>query len=183
MTSTSTAVETSSGFKVLAEAMARRMHPDLEWPSPTPEVEDKLYRYKVSDQFDDLQRVIFHPDIEVSRYGSHTFLTCTVSEYKEKPDGTWGTVIDAEATRKKLAKGMKALQSLGCTIEKEYSDNYFKIVGTFPASGLTITLSADREVACVKRIVGKEYVAPSGGFMRDVVEWDCERIAFSALDV
>lgn len=178
---TSTAVETSSGFKHLGEAMARRMHPDLDWPKPSPEVEDKLFRYELSDQYDDLQRVIFHPDIEVGRYGSPHFITCTVSEWKEV-DGKYGTVIDTEATRRKLAKGMKALQSLGCTIEKEYSNNYFKIIGTF-ASDLKITLSADREVACTKRVVGKKYVPPSGGHYQEVVEWDCERIAFSALDV
>lgn len=164
----------NNSFKILGEAMARRMHPDLDWPKPNAEVKDKLSRYSVMDQLELLWEMSIHPDLEISIGSGIRIMVCTVYDTHY--------TIDIESTQKKLARGMKALQSYGATIEKGYSDDYFKITGTFDC-GLTFTLMANREVACTKRVVGSTYVPPSGGYYREQVEWDCERIAFSALDV
>lgn len=162
------------GFKILGEAMARRMHPDLDWPTPNDDVKDKMQRYATMDQLELLWEMSIHPDLEINLDHSIKIMFCTV--YKMNPYG-----VDVEATQKKMARAMKALRSYGATIEKKYSDDYFTIAGTF-ACGLVYKLMANREVACTKRVVGREYVAPMSGHYREIVEWDCERIAFGALD-
>lgn len=162
-------------YKMLGEAMARRMHPDLDWPKPNKEVKNTIDRYQLIDELELLWKMAVHPDLEIAMDWAPKTMNCTVYSKIFK--------IDPEATRIRLAKAMKALQSFGAKIEKEYDDNYFKIRGTF-SIGMVFTLTANREVACVKRVVGTEYVPPTviKGHTKEIVEWDCERISFSELN-
>lgn len=162
--------------KVYIEANARRMHPDLYADIPPSEaVKELIDRYRMSDEFALLSEWFAVRDIPLP-WSARQSINVTVSNY----DSTSNTMkIDTEATKKVLARIVQKARQLGYGIEKSYSDDYFH-VKVIITEKLEVTYSANRQTVCKRIVVGKKLVPER---YEDVVEYDCERIALSAIEV
>lgn len=162
--------------KVYVEACARRMHPDLDWPTPSDEVKELMERYGKSDKYDALSEWFSHRNIPTP-YGVAEYINVTVSHYNTT---TYKSEIDAQETRKVLARIVQTARKLGHDVTKEYADDYFKVIVTLNPVGCKVTYVANRESMCERKVVGKKYVPAT---YVDEVEYNCERVALTALDV
>jgi hypothetical protein len=165
----------SSRERAYAEIVARDIHPDLfEGVPESDDVKDLRKRFDYADQLEDLRRVWLDDRFGLGYSPLSSSISCTVHNYDGQFSGTG--YIDAKASRELLMRRARALRSMGCTIRKEYHDNYYYIKGEFP-SGLVVTLMVDRAAVCEKKVVGQEWIEPMKGHYRDVVEWTCEPIS------
>ena len=165
----------SNRERAYAEIVARDIHPDLfEGVPESNDVKDLSKRFHYADQLEDLRKVWLDDRFGLGYSPLSSAISCTVHTTTGSLRGTgW---IDAKASRELLMRRARALRSMGCTIRKEYHDNYYYIKGEFP-SGLVVTLMVDRAAVCEKKVVGQEWVEPMKGHYRDVVEWTCEPIS------
>jgi hypothetical protein len=168
--------------KVVAEVWARSMHPDLYADVPASEAAQELQkRYNYCDQLDDLARIYTHPDIDLPYSVGNCSVSVTQYDFGQKNGGTeQNGYIDEETTKRKMAAAMRALKSLGASIEKHYSDSSFSISATFE-SGLVFRVNTNRAVLCEKKVIDRIWVEPSQGYYKEVVEWDCNPV--SLMDV
>jgi hypothetical protein len=98
--------------------------------------------------------------------------------------------IDVDATLDMLAKITQYAHSQGKKIEKKY-DYEFEVVVTIwehPTNeyrNLRIRYTAKREAVCTKKVVGTKEIAEQviPQHVEEVVEWECEKIAFLSRDV
>lgn len=165
----------SNRERAYAEIVARDIHPDLyEGVPESADVKNLRQRFDFADQLDDLRKVWLDDRFELSYSPLSTSMPCTVYDYANgKKENDY---IDVKASRDLLMKRARVLRSMGCTITKQYSDNYYDIKAEFP-SGLVITLSVNRAVVCERKVVGQEWIEPTQGRYRDIVEWTCEPIS------
>jgi hypothetical protein len=100
----------------------------------------------------------------------------------------WDKVRDEEKIIKHLSKVAKFARSMGYKVEKNY-DHDFSINVTLPGvensdtdKDVTIRYYTDREAVCVKKVVGTKVVPAQTTPERieEVIEWDCQKIAFTA---
>jgi hypothetical protein len=172
-------MELKTREKAYVTMCARQMHPDMEFGKPSAEEREVTKRYNLIDQLDDLKRVTLNFDLPADSDWAgpvSTTFSCTVQEWV-RSEGKF--VIDKQATLSKIRRYTRILKGMGCRIEKDFSEQNMKVYATFE-SGLKITVMANREAVCKKKVVGKEWVAPSGGYEREIVEWDCEPVSILA---
>ena len=167
----------SNRERAYAEIVAREIHPDLfEGVPESEDVKDLRKRFDYADQLEDLRRVWLDDRFGLGYSPLSSSISCTVRDYSGATASKETGWIDVKASRELLMIRARALRSMGCTIRKEYNDNYYYIRGEFP-SGLVVTLMVDRAAVCEKKVVGQEWVEPMKGHYRDVVEWTCEPIS------
>jgi len=164
--------------KVIAEIWARDTNPDLYAEIPeSKEAQEVRRRYNWCDQLNDLARIYMHPDMQLPYGVGNRSVSATEHDYLQRNGGCEANgYVDEEATKKNLARMLRALKSLGAKIEKEYSDSTFSIKATF-GSGLEFNVTTSRSAICEKKVVDRVWVEPSKGHFREVVEWECEPVA------
>jgi hypothetical protein len=102
----------------------------------------------------------------------------SVTEYTYD-DETNTSAVDVEATQRNLATW---LMILGPGTVKDYSDDYFSLEKKFD-DGFTVRITADRKSVCKAKVVGQKWQPGYEGRMVDVVEYECEPIALSKIEV
>lgn len=152
------------------ELSARDMHPDLYADIPlTPEAEQLQIRYTLDAQLADLRKIFLHEDVPPQKS-----LTTRIAINSYTSD--WNKLTENEVLTG-IRKCVAALRSLGgFNITKEYTDYSFDVKVTMP-SGLVVTVQAARDAICTKRVVGTEYVPPTGGYTKEITEWDCKPVS------
>lgn len=166
-------VPTDKRARAYVELCARQMHPDLYADVPMSEDAAELEkRYNYVDQLDDLRKVYLEMDaISLPWKAGALQSSLTVYDYTLP-----SPFIDTKKSLAALRKAMIALRRLGATVTKEYTEVAFMLKAEFP-SGLIYTVMVDRAAVCKKKVVGKEWVAPSAGYEREIVEWDCTPVS------
>ena len=103
----------------------------------------------------------------------------------------YSTTPDTEKTLELLKKIVKFARQCNYEVTKDY-DYDFSVEVTIPAvtnkdaisyhPEITISYNCDREAVCVKKVVGTKvvpaYTSPER--IEEIVEWDCQKIAFTA---
>ena len=85
--------------------------------------------------------------------------------------------VDREASLAKIARIAAALPGKR---DKVMDDDGLRITLT-TANGATLEFSTDKEVTCRAKVVGQEWVEPYNptpreGYMKDIVEWECDEV-------
>ena len=108
----------------------------------------------------------------------------------EAASHVWGYMEDSDSVPQSVALAMRAGLKDADTVEKEYSDHYFRMYLTFGAFKYKIV--CNRDEVCERKVVGTEMVtekvAPAGEWTeqtveKDVIEWVCNPLLAIATDV
>jgi hypothetical protein len=101
----------------------------------------------------------------------------------------WDTTLDVPQIIETLSNVAKFARSQGYKIEKDY-DNNFSLKVTLPGvkdddtdKDVTLHYYCDREAVCVARPTGQFKITPAHTTperVEEIVEWDCQKIAFTA---
>ena len=99
----------------------------------------------------------------------------------EEDEETGNPELNEDKTKVEFAKIIKWARSKGYEVEKKYDDDTFNL-WIDPKDDLVWKLNfySTRQVVCTKRVVGTKVVPAK---VQEIVEWDCEKIAFSAMDI
>jgi hypothetical protein len=87
------------------------------------------------------------------------------------------SVFDEEATRKEFARVVKWARSKKYAVRKDYTYDDFNIYVKI-SDDLELNFYSTRKAVCTKRVVGTKVIPAT---TREIVEWDCDRIAFTDL--
>lgn len=164
--------------KAYIEACARMMHPDMDWPNPSDEVEEYVRRLTLGKAMEEIADLIMTPGIGLPYQASYYI---NVTAYHPWKTGV-PQAIDVEATRKNLARVVQTARQKGWEVEKKYDDSYFRIVVTTPSGG-KLDFNANRESMCERKVVGTKVIPAQEARTEDIVEYDCNRISLLSLDV
>jgi hypothetical protein len=117
-----------------------------------------------------------HGDVELPWSGDAQ--TVYVTEYLQGESHE----VDIPTTEAKLKAAIKNARRRGFRVEKKYDDDDFTVTVYLEEKtegnywGIRVVYNASRKVVCEKKVVGQEVVPAT---TRDIVQWDCKKIAFT----
>ncbi len=91
--------------------------------------------------------------------------------------------LDEKETVKEIAKYVQFSRKHGYKVEKKYTDDDFNVYIEIPGVEGKFNLYTTRKVVCKRVVVGTEVVAAVPEHEKEVVEWQCDKIAFLNVEV
>jgi hypothetical protein len=164
--------------RAYVEVCARDMHPDLyESIEESAAAKELRKRFETSDQLERLRRLMMHDEWPVDNLNlGYGLTTISVTEYNYSAEFKDSGYIDQAASLRSMRRLVQLLKREGAKIEKEMKDSDVTVKAHFD-DGLTITIIMNRGAVCERKVVSQEWVEPSKGYYRDIVEWDCKPVS------
>jgi hypothetical protein len=91
--------------------------------------------------------------------------------------------LDEEATVKEIAKYVQFARTRGYKVEKKYTEDDFNVYIEVPGVRGKFNLYTTRKVVCKRVVVGTEIVPAVPEQEKEIVEWQCDKIAFLNVEV
>lgn len=101
--------------------------------------------------------------------------------HSNEDSGEWE--LDEEATVKEIAKYVQFSRKRGYKVEKKYTDDDFNVYIEVPEVEGKFNLYTTRKVVCKRVVVGTEVVPAVPEHEKELVEWQCDKIAFLNVEV